>query len=336
MTARPSSDQTRFLRRKAWMFPFRPVARTLLGVCFSVALAAALRLPYFTTRSIWFDEAASWQQARWPAKELFHRLRFDTVLPPFFLLLKGWMAACPTGRSGCSIAFRMVRCRAMQDRYEPAWRRPIANVFRRTAHSAVRLCVRWNIHPNYVSYASIAASSAAGVCFWRASELPALLILGVGFCYVRLWLNMLDGMVALASGKASRIGEIVNELPDRVSDVVIFVGVAHSGLCHMLGGYWAAIFALLVAYVGILGQAVGVQREFSGLMTKPWRMVALNVGAWWTLAVLWRSGDIHLGRLTILDWTHLVIVAGCLQTIWVRLARIARALRTDDGPRGRP
>jgi phosphatidylglycerophosphate synthase len=204
-------------------------------------------------------------------------------------------------------------------------------MFRRTAHGAVRLCVRLGIHPNTVSYASIVAAAGAGLCFWQAAALPALLIPAVGFCYLRLWFNMLDGMVALASGKASRAGEIVNELPDRISDVIIFAGVAHSGLCHPLGGYWAAIFALLVAYVGILGQAVGVQREFSGLMTKPWRVVTLHVGAWITLALVWwNDGRIRYGGLTVLDWTNIVIVAGCVQTIWVRLVRILRSLRIEE------
>ena len=117
--------------------------------------------------------------------------------------------------------------------------------------------MRRGIHPNLVSYSSIVASAVAGVCFWRAGALPWLLIVAVAFCYLRLWLNMLDGMVALASGKASATGEIANELPDRISDVLILVGAGHSGLCEPLGGYWAAIFALLVAYVGVLGQAVG-------------------------------------------------------------------------------
>jgi phosphatidylglycerophosphate synthase len=177
----------------------------------------------------------------------------------------------------------------------------------------------------------MAAAAAAGLCFWRAGGAASLLIPAVLFCYVRLWLNMLDGMVALASGTASRTGEIANELPDRVSDVVIFVGVAHSGLCHPLGGYWAAIFALLVAYVGTLGQAIGVQREFSGVMAKPWRMVALNVGAWVTLALVWwGGGDVTVGGLTVLDWTHVAIVAGCVQTIALRLVRIVRALRANE------
>ncbi|MCC6697021.1 MAG: CDP-alcohol phosphatidyltransferase family protein [Candidatus Hydrogenedentes bacterium] len=215
--------------------------------------------------------------------------------------------------------------------YQPASRRPIAGTLRSTANGAVRICVKAGIHPDTISYASIAASAAAALCFWQAERLPALLILGVGFCYLRLWFNMLDGMVALASGKASLRGEILNDLPDRVSDVLIFVGVAHSGLCHVVSGYWAALFALLVAYVGMFGQAVGVQREFSGIMAKPWRMVALHAGAWITLGLLWWGGGrIHYGGLTVLDWTHLTIIAGCVQTIWVRLARIMRALRAKN------
>jgi phosphatidylglycerophosphate synthase len=144
---------------------------------------------------------------------------------------------------------------------------------------------------------------------------------------------MLDGMVALASGKASRTGEIANELPDRISDLIIFVGVAHSNLCDPLIGYWVAMLALLVAYVGTLGQAVGVQREFSGWMAKPWRMVALHLGAWITLVHLWWSDTpIRYGGLTILDWTMLTILAGCLQTISIRLVKIINELQTE-GPK---
>ena len=88
--------------------------------------------------------------------------------------------------------------------YQPTWRRPIAQRFRQTAHASVRWCVRMGIHPNLVSYSSIVAAAGAGLCFWQAGAVPALLIVAVGFCYLRLWLNMLDGMVAMASGKASR------------------------------------------------------------------------------------------------------------------------------------
>lgn len=130
-------------------------------------------------------------------------------------------------------------------------------------------------------------------------------------------------MVALAANKASWRGEILNDLPDRVSDILIFAGVAHSGLCAPASGYWAAMMALLTAYVGMFGQAVGAKRQFGGMMSKPWRMVALHAGSWLTLAMLWwGAGHISLGSLTLLDLACMVIVIGCVQTIAVRLRRI--------------
>src|SRR5262249_8092678 len=114
---------------------------------------------------------------------------------------------------------------------------------------------------------------------------------------------------------------------DRVSDVLIFTGVAHSGLNSPVSGYWAAILALLTAYVGMMGQAVGGKREFGGVMAKPWRMVALHVGAWLTLAsILWNDGGFRMGGLAVLDWTCIVVIVGCIQTISVRLTHTMRAL----------
>jgi len=210
--------------------------------------------------------------------------------------------------------------------YQPTSRRPIAVMFRRTADGAVQFCVRRGIHPDAVSYGSVAASALAALGFWWSGRLPVLLVPAALLCYLRLWLNMLDGMVALASGKASLRGELLNDLPDRVSDVIIFVGAAHSGLCHPASGYWAAIFALLTAYVGTFGQALGVGRQFGGIMAKPWRMVVLHLGAWITLGLLWTGVSIDLGPLTVLDWTCLIVVAGCVQTIAVRLKCIMQGL----------
>ena len=215
--------------------------------------------------------------------------------------------------------------------YEPVSRRPIANIFRVTANAATRFCVRRQVGPDAISYFSVLAAALAALLFWQSGEHPILLLFAPAFCYLRLWCNMLDGMVALASGKASWRGEILNDLPDRISDVLIFAGVAHSGWMSPIIAYWAAIFALLTAYVGMFGQAVGVQREFSGIMSKPWRMVTLHAGAWLTLACLWwNEGAMRFARLTVLDWACLIVVAGCVQTMTIRLKRIMAALRSKS------
>ncbi len=201
--------------------------------------------------------------------------------------------------------------------YEPTARRPIAKIFRRTARGATALCLRLGISANAISCFSIFAAAAAAVCFVGSTRQSWLLLVAPFLCLVRLWCNMLDGMVALAAGSASRRGEILNELPDRISDVVIFVGAAHSGWMHPLLGYWAAILSLGTAYVGTLGQAVGGQREFGGIMSKPWRMVTLGVGAWLTF---------FFPRIPWLDLACWLVIAGCLETIAVRLSRIVRSL----------
>jgi phosphatidylglycerophosphate synthase len=206
--------------------------------------------------------------------------------------------------------------------YVPTSRRPIAATFRRTADAATQFCVRNGIHPDAISYLSILAAAIAAICFWRSGETRWLLIIAPLFCYLRLWFNMLDGMVAVAANKASRRGEILNDLPDRISDIIIFVAVAHSGWMHPLLGYWPAILAVLTAYVGLFGQALGGQREFGGMMAKPWRMVALSIGAWLTF-LLQRQPE----RFSILDLACVIIVAGCIQTIVVRLKRITAGLQ---------
>ena len=83
-----------------------------------------------------------------------------------------------------------------------------------------------------------------------------------------------------------------------------------------------------MAYVGTFGQAVGVQREFSGVMAKPWRMVALATGSIITLGLLSTDRPIAWRGLTVLDGTFVAIVIGCMQSIAIRLARIMRALET--------
>lgn len=215
--------------------------------------------------------------------------------------------------------------------YEPTSRRPIADVFRKTALGTTRFCVRAHVNPDAISYFSVVAATLAALLFWQSRDHALFLLWAPGFCYLRLWCNMLDGMVALASGKASWRGEILNDLPDRISDVLIFAGVAQSGWMNPMLGYWATIFALLTAYVGMFGQAVGVQREFSGVMSKPWRMVTLHAGAWITLACIWwNDGSVRFAGLTVLDWACLIVVVGCAQTMIIRLRRIMAALRSKS------
>ena len=54
---------------------------------------AVLRVPYLTTRSIWYDEASSWQTASFPLSGTLDSLRLNVHPPLYYWVLKAWMAA---------------------------------------------------------------------------------------------------------------------------------------------------------------------------------------------------------------------------------------------------
>ena len=102
-------------------------------------------------------------------------------------------------------------------------------------------------------------------------------VMAAVFIQLRLLANMLDGMVAIASGKASSVGELYNEIPDRISDTAILVaaGFAAGGEPNL--GWAAAAMALFVTYIRALGKGMGVPGLFQGPMSKSHRMFTLTL-----------------------------------------------------------
>src|SRR6478672_1892595 len=45
---------------------------------------------------------------------------------------------------------------------------------------------------------------------------------------LRLLANLLDGMVAVASNRTSKLGELFNEFPDRLSDAATLIGLGYA------------------------------------------------------------------------------------------------------------
>jgi phosphatidylglycerophosphate synthase len=156
--------------------------------------------------------------------------------------------------------------------------------------------------------------------FWLVAALGAQL---------RLTANMLDGMVALASGRASKVGELYNEIPDRVSDAAVFIGAGYAWGGNVGLGYIATILAIFTAYVRAAGKIAGARNEFCGPMAKQHRMLVITVACAYSALVprswqMFHFGNIKLG---VMGLALFVITMGCLITVSRRLNRIARDLR---------
>ena len=164
---------------------------------------------------------------------------------------------------------------------------------------------------------------AAGGLLAATSHVPPLFarvcfLLAAVMVQLRLVCNLLDGMVAVKTHRASRTGELFNEIPDRISDPATLIGAGYAlgGLPWL--GYIAACMALFTAYIRAVGKVAGAQQEFCGPMAKQQRMALVTVAC--LPAAIWTTTPI----LTIALW---IVLAGELLTVPNRLIRIAIALR---------
>jgi phosphatidylglycerophosphate synthase len=154
----------------------------------------------------------------------------------------------------------------------------------------------------------------------------ALWLMAAAGIQLRLLANMLDGMVAIASQKASRMGELYNELPDRVSDATIIIGIGYAFNCLPVLGYIAACLAILTAYVRAVGKANGAANLFIGPMAKPQRMFVLTVAALY-MALLPQNWRPVWGGFTVPSFALVIIIIGSLVTVIRRLRRIVSHLQ---------
>ena len=175
---------------------------------------------------------------------------------------------------------------------ETSTRRPIGVRTHALSVQAAKWLTAHGIKPNWISWSSVGFAGVSALSFFIAGALTDLgrsffLLIAILGIIARLVANMMDGMVAVEGGMGEADGPVWNELPDRISDALIFIGagaglaIADSGPEAL--GWLAAILALMCAYVRELGTnltgSLGHGPDFSGPFAKQQRMAILALGA---------------------------------------------------------
>lgn len=213
-------------------------------------------------------------------------------------------------------------------------RRPIATRNNRLVQRFAGWLVRKGVSANFISVCGLLFGCLAGGLLYltglESTSRGLLWISAAALVQLRLLANLLDGMVAVESGTTSPVGELYNEIPDRVSDAAILIGAGFAAGALPAIGFVAACLALFTAYVRAAGKAAGAHQEFCGPMAKPQRMFFVTCGALYAGIAPTNWHPI----VTVQDWTIgpmgmilLVICAGCIVTSIRRLLRIAATLR---------
>jgi phosphatidylglycerophosphate synthase len=209
---------------------------------------------------------------------------------------------------------------------ETSDRRPIAARELGVFKSLASRLAKAGVSANAISVAGMLAGLLAGAALALTARRPELARIGwiaaAVFIQLRLLANMLDGMVAIESGTASKVGELYNEIPDRVSDTAALVGLGYAAGGDPVFGWAAALAAMFTAYVRTTGKGAGAKHDFRGPMAKQQRMFLVTVTALFCAiapAAYPRAPKVVLA----------IIVVGSVLTALRRLVNIARALRTS-------
>ncbi|MFD5190677.1 CDP-alcohol phosphatidyltransferase family protein [Streptomyces sp. NPDC058357] len=168
--------------------------------------------------------------------------------------------------------------------------------------------VRHEVSPDTLTAAGVvAAAGAAAALAWLpagpAAALPVALLLAARLAFANL-----DGALARDTGRTTRRGAVLNELGDRVADLVVLAGFL------ALAPLWlvavAGLAATLPSWVSLAGAAAGAPRRNGGPVGKTERclLVVVAAASGWTVPVL------------------TVIAAGSLLTAALRLAGLWREL----------
>ncbi len=173
---------------------------------------------------------------------------------------------------------------------------------------------------NQVTILALVLSALAGVsialqpgAIWPLLSLPLVLVL-------RMALNAVDGMLAREHHMESRLGAVLNEMGDVISDAVLYLPLAFIPGVPLWGVYGVVLLGTMSEMIGVVSVQIGGQRRYDGPFGKSDRAVAFGL-----LAILIGVG------VPLQPWVAWFLGVAVLLSIWTLLNRGAKALQEEAG-----
>jgi CDP-diacylglycerol---glycerol-3-phosphate 3-phosphatidyltransferase len=168
--------------------------------------------------------------------------------------------------------------------------------FQNLLRTAVRGLAHVGITANQVTLAAMALSFATGAVIALNPKQPGWLLLLPLVMFLRMALKAVDGMLAREYNQKSRLGAVLNELCDVLSDAALYLPLA------LISGFNAALIVVIVLLAtlsemtGVLMQTLGASRRYDGPMGKSdrafvfgWLGLVIGLGlprGYWLTALL--------------------------------------------------
>ncbi|MBC8260659.1 MAG: CDP-alcohol phosphatidyltransferase family protein [Planctomycetia bacterium] len=163
--------------------------------------------------------------------------------------------------------------------------------FQKLLRPLVKLLARSGVTANQVTIAAVLLSFGAGT--WlaidrgtgstlpgyvsgQAETVPQILLMIPGVLFIRMALNAIDGMLAREHHMKSRLGAILNEMGDVVSDAALYLPLAWVPVFDPLAVVLVVLLGIVVEMAGVVSVQIGSSRRYDGPMGKSDRAFILG------------------------------------------------------------
>lgn len=175
-----------------------------------------------------------------------------------------------------------------------------------------------HVTANHVTLAALGLSCLVGGVIALYPDRTSLLLLLPGTLFIRMALNAIDGMLAREHDMKTRLGAILNELGDVLSDSALYLPLALVPAFNHWLVVGLVILAVLVEMAGVVAIQIGAARNYAGPMGKSDRAFAFGLialllglglpeGRWITAAL---SMMLLLSLVTIYNRARLALREG--------------------------
>lgn len=140
--------------------------------------------------------------------------------------------------------------------------------FQRLLQPLVKGLAAGGITPNQVTISTLLVSIAVAALLWQCAETPTVWWVLPLWMLLRMAFNALDGMLAVYRQQQTKLGALLNEMADVLSDIALYLPLF---AVTWLAPYWVLLLLLgsvLTEFAGILALQIGASRRFDGPMGK--------------------------------------------------------------------
>ncbi len=150
------------------------------------------------------------------------------------------------------------------------------------------------VNPDHLSAIAIILAFVAGLLFYLSATWDWFLIIASVTIAVSALMDALDGKVAKITGKANLRGDFLDHVLDRYADIFLILGITVSGYCHWFLGVLGLTGVLMTSYLGTQTMAVGIKRNYGGILGRADRLVLLMFVPvlFWLLMYIWNISDL--------------------------------------------